>query len=271
MIIAIGFFIGALLGLTGAGGSIFAVPLLMILLGLKPTEAMGIALGAVSASALLGALAQRKHVLWLPALLLAVSGAIFAPVGKYISLIINDHVLIYGFTAIALIIAIRMLHQSMIKPEWSQHIRAHIPEHISMQQATTCRLSPTGQFQLKPRCLSGLVIGGSMIGLASGMFGVGGGFLIVPLLLFLSAIPMPIAVATSLAIITLVSGSGFIAHIVLSDLNTEYLVETLIGASIGMLITQRFSKYIAGPRLQQIFAVLLIFVSLIFLIKNIFN
>jgi len=54
MSIIIGFIIGSVLGLTGAGGSIFAVPLLILLLNLAPSEAMGIGLGAVMASAMLG-------------------------------------------------------------------------------------------------------------------------------------------------------------------------------------------------------------------------
>ncbi len=269
MIYVIGFFIGSLLGLTGAGGSIFAVPLLIIILGLSPVNAMGVALGAVAASALLGSVAQRHHVLWLPSLILASGGVIFAPIGKYLSLHVSDNVLVLGFTAIAIIIALRMLRQSIVQPQSSAHVRASIPSSSQPSHFVACRLSPTGQFQLKPRCLSGLVLGGSVIGFASGLFGVGGGFLIVPMLLFLSSLSMVVAIATSLAAITLISSAGLVAHLWLSEFSSnDLLVKILLGATIGMLVSQRISRFIAGPVLQKIFSILLILISLMLLAQH---
>ena len=269
MIYAIGFFIGSLLGLTGAGGSIFAVPLLIIVLGLSPANAMGVALGAVSASALLGTIAQRHHVLWLPAIILAGGGAIFAPIGKYLSLHIADSLLVLGFAVIALLIAVRMLRQSIIQPQSSGHVRASMPASAHQNHFVACRLSPTGQFQLKPRCLSGLIVGGGVIGFSSGLFGVGGGFLIVPMLLFLSSLSMVAAIATSLAAITLISGSGFVAHLWLSEFSSsDLLIKILLGAVAGMLVSQRISRFIAGPILQKIFSILLIVISLMLLAQH---
>lgn len=264
MSIVIGLIIGAVLGLTGAGGSIFAVPLLILLLGLAPADAMGIALAAVSVSAFLGSVAQRKDIVWLPALALALSGAVAAPFGKYLSTMLNDSLLVIGFAAIALAIATRMLLQSLNQPESANYVRALIPEEPEPSTPLACKLSPTGQFQLKPRCLSGLFIGGSLIGIASGLFGVGGGFLIIPLLLFLSSLTMPKSIATSLATITFISGSGFIAHIALSGASNNesmnLLPMVLIGATVGMLLSQGFARLLAGPRLQQIFSILLVLV-----------
>jgi uncharacterized membrane protein YfcA len=74
------------------------------------------------------------------------------------------------------------------------------------------------QFELRPRCVSGLLVGGATVGLLSGLFGVGGGFLIVPLLLALSPISMAQAVSTSLIIIAVISGSSFISHLTMDQL-----------------------------------------------------
>jgi uncharacterized membrane protein YfcA len=74
MLLLIGTLIGLVLGLTGAGGSVFAVPMLMLLAGLPMTSAVGISLGAVAASSFYGSLRtlcnqkRRATVLWLPGL-----------------------------------------------------------------------------------------------------------------------------------------------------------------------------------------------------------
>ncbi|MBL4868452.1 MAG: TSUP family transporter [Pseudomonadales bacterium] len=70
--VLIGSIIGLVLGLTGAGGSVFAVPLLMLMLSLPVADAMGVALGAVSITALYGVIIRwrKRQFLFLPALLL---------------------------------------------------------------------------------------------------------------------------------------------------------------------------------------------------------
>jgi uncharacterized membrane protein YfcA len=131
-----------------------------------------------------------------------------------------------------------------------------------------CKLSTSGQFQLRPRCLSGLIIGGALVGLLSGLFGVGGGFLIVPLLLILSPISMAHAVSTSLLIIAVISSSGFISHLALSTSNDWQLLGLAAsGGVLGMIIGQAISHKITGARLQQIFAVSLLIVSLVTLLR----
>ncbi|WP_096086287.1 sulfite exporter TauE/SafE family protein [Agaribacterium haliotis] len=269
MSILIGLLIGALLGLTGAGGSIFAVPLLILLLGLPANDAMAIALAAVAASALIGVVVQRRSVLWWPALFLAAGGMLSAPLGKCLAGKLDENWLIAGFSLLAISIAIRMLRQVQTDPASTSHVRAASDKDTNGEQAMACRMSPSGQFQLKPRCISGLLIGGLSIGLASGLFGVGGGFLIVPLFLFLSAIPMQRAVATSLASIVLISSAGFISHVYFEGSKGLVLALPIIAAAIaGMLASVGFARFIAGPALQKGFACLLILVSLVLAAKQ---
>ena len=138
-----------------------------------------------------------------------------------------------------------------------------------------CRLSQTGQFELRPRCVSGLLMGGLVVGLLSGLFGVGGGFLIVPLLLALSAVSMSQAVSTSLMMIALISSSGFISHLLLganlepADSN-QWITLGLVAAGgvAGMVLGQAVSHKIANALLQKIFAVSLIIVCIITLVRN---
>lgn len=86
MLLIIGMIIGLALGLTGAGGSVFAVPLLMLLAGMPMADAVGISLGAVAASTIYSSLRnlvqkQSAPLLWQPGVILAGAGALTAPLG----------------------------------------------------------------------------------------------------------------------------------------------------------------------------------------------
>ena len=268
MVLLIGLFIGMVLGLTGAGGSVLAVPMLILFLGVSATDAMGVALGAVAASAAYGVILQRKNVLWVPALALALGGMLTAPLGKYVALMVADLYLLIAFSALAFFIALRMWRQATLNPEQTQVLRAgHSPGDNA---PLLCRLSTTGQFQLRPKCISGLIVGGLVIGFVSGLLGVGGGFLIIPVLLFLSQISMARAVASSLLAIALISSSGFISHLILKGIPTEVsLLHILLASLVGMLLSQWLSRFIAGPMLQKTFAITLILISVVTVIQAI--
>ena len=268
MLFAIGMGIGLLLGLTGAGGSVFAVPLLVMLAGLPMPEAVGISLGAVAASTLYGSLSNGKNgrILWLPGMVLAMSGALTAPLGKYLGTLVPELWLTLGFSLLAGVIALRMGWQARHQPEHSRIVRGASFAQVSAP-SLVCKLSSTGQFELKPRCLSRLVLGGAGVGVLSGLFGVGGGFLIVPLLIALSGVTIAQAVSTSLLIITLISGSGFVSHLLLSPhLPWAHLAWVTAGGVLGMFAGQHLSKKLAGPRLQQLFALGLMLMAIFFVV-----
>ncbi|HNG59940.1 MAG TPA: sulfite exporter TauE/SafE family protein [Cellvibrionaceae bacterium] len=265
MLLLIGLAIGLILGLTGAGGSVFAVPLLMLLAGTPMLEATGIALGAVAAASLFGSLRNRASgmILWVPGLLLAATGMLSAPIGKWLALQTPPQVLILSFNALAVLIALRMGYSAAVNPEQAQVVRASVHPPVAPGGAL-CPLSPSGQFQLRLPCVSGLLMGGALVGLLSGLLGVGGGFLIVPLLLALSPIGMPQAVSTSLVVITLVSSAGFISHLTLHQpLDWSLLGLITLGSLLGMALSQGLAKKIANARLQKLFAASLIAVALI--------
>ena len=263
MLLLIGLIIGLVLGLTGAGGSVFAVPLLMLMGGLSMGDAVGISLGAVAASTLYGSIRnwRGKKILWAPGVILAATGALTAPFGKWLGMQTPELWLLTGFNLLAMIIAVRMWISAARTPERARVVRAG---NFSAEPSPglLCNLSKTGQFELRPRCVSGLVLGGILVGLLSGLFGVGGGFLIVPLLLALSPISMAQAVSTSLIIIAAVSGSGFISHVAMNP-HSDWAVLGLVvtGGVLGMMLGQAISHKIANARLQKLFAICLIAIS----------
>jgi uncharacterized membrane protein YfcA len=273
VLLLIGLCIGLVLGLTGAGGSVFAVPLLLLLGGMSMADATGISLGAVAVTTIYASVRNTfsrtvpSVLLWKPGLILAVSGALTAPVGKWLGMQISELWLISSFSLLAVIVALRMWINAQKNPASALVVRAGnfadvpSPDHL-------CNLNPTGQFELRPRCVSGLLIGGLVVGILSGLFGVGGGFLIVPLLLALSAVTMAQAVSTSLLIIALISSSGFISHLLLSETQYwQWLLLVAAGGVLGMIIGQAISHKIANVLLQKIFAVSLLIVAAITLVR----
>ena len=266
MLLIIGIVIGLLLGLTGAGGSVFAVPLLIMLGGVSIHQAVTLSLAAVAAVTMYGSARNfnNQTILWKPAALLAISGMLAAPFGQMLAMWLSETLLVGGFSLLAVIIAIRMWITATTMPEASKVVRS---SHLSLQNSNgmLCKFSPTGEFQLRPRCMSGLLLGGFMVGLLSGLFGVGGGFLIIPLLLLLSQVSMIQAVSTSLVVIALISSTGFISHIALGEINYlpfESLTWLVVGGLAGMYVGQLISHKIANALLQKIFAIGLLLMAI---------
>lgn len=255
---AVGILIGAVLGLTGAGGSVLAVPLLLFLLQLEPAAATGLALGVVAASSAYGAVQRIRHreVLWIPALLFGATGAVFAPPGRWLASQVPAAWLLAGFALLSLLIAARMLQQSIRHPEAAQIVRAG-DNVTAPAEPLLCRLSDSGHFDWRLRCMAGLAGGGVLTGLLSGFFGVGGGFLIVPFLNQLNAVSMRNAVATSLVIIAAISASGFVAHIAVQPVDSATLALLAAGGITGMALGSVLARRLAGVHLQRLFALVI--------------
>lgn len=263
LLLTMGILIGAVLGLTGAGGSVLAVPLLLLLLHLDPVAATGLALGVVAASSAYGAIQRIRHgeILWIPALLFGATGAVFAPPGRLLASHLSPDSLLAGFGVLSVIIAGRMAWQSIEHPELATVVRASRGD--GAPEPLLCQLSETGRFDWRLRCMAGLAGGGVITGLLSGLFGVGGGFLIVPFLNQLNGVSMRHAVATSLVIIAAIAGSGFIAHISTYSVDWAQLVQLALGGIAGMALGSALARWLAGVHLQQLFAVTIVLMAVL--------
>ncbi len=258
----VGLLVGLVLGATGAGGSIFAVPLFIIFLDLSANDAMGVALGAVSTAALVGILMRnnRQDLAWKPGLLLAISGAMTAPIGRWLGSQIDETLLLSGFSLLACILALRMWLQASTDPSATYAVRGDIQSaHPDLETHSTSKPASNSDATTKQMRSTGLIASGLVIGMLSGLFGVGGGFLIVPLLTLVTAMAIKKAVGTSLIVISLVSAAGFITHLLTTaqaePIPTEILLYTCSGSIIGIISGTLLCHKISGPKLQKLFAV----------------
>lgn len=120
------------------------------------------------------------------------------------------------------------------------------------------------------RCTSRAVPVGLGVGFLTGLFGVGGGFLIVPALVLLLGVEMSAAIGTSLVIVTANSSSGLLAY--LGDLSLDWRITAVFTATAigGSLIAGRYGKHVDTTRLQKWFAYLIFAVAAFVLIEVIF-
>ena len=268
----IGTAVGLVLGLTGAGGSLFAVPLLMLGLGLGATEATGLALGAVASSALWGVFQRlnRKEVVWLPALVLAAGGGLMAPLGRWLAGMTAEIWLLVGFSLLVLVVAASMWRQAQREPDRVRVTRATGRSGSVVENgAALCQFSASGRLELGLRCLGGIVMGGLIAGLLSGLFGVGGGFVIVPLLILATGLSMTQAVATSLVVIAIIGSVGFASHLWLgSHVDLDLLALLATGGVAGMVLGSALARRLAGPNLQKLFVVLMLLLTAASLAKS---
>lgn len=256
--IALGVAVGLVLGLTGAGGSILAVPLLMAGLGWTLPQAAPVALLAVATAAAIGTVGAWRHELvrYRAAMLMAALGFVTAPLGIWLAQGMPLWWLNAGFALILIIVAGRMFMQARTTPEETAVVRAATEGQAG---AAVCRLNPaTGRLSWTSPCAGALAATGAATGLVSGLLGVGGGFIIVPALRRLTQLNMHAAVGTSLMVIALVSAAG-VAGALLHGIAMPWDVALpfVAGAVIGMLAGRLVAPRIAGPALQQGFAVLM--------------
>jgi uncharacterized membrane protein YfcA len=231
---------GVILGLTGAGGAIIAVPLLVFGLQLLVTQAAPIALLAVSVSASIGALLALKQgkVRYRAAAFIAFTGALASPAGIYIARQIPDAALRLLFAAVLGYIAVRTFRRS----------ESDSAKAIPSLPATPCQLDDfSGRLIWDARCARSLALSGIAVGFLSGLLGVGGGFIIVPALQKATSLHMSSIVPTSLAVIAMVSGAGAFSAMVAGSMNWPIALPFVAGAVTAMLMASRFADNFTNP------------------------
>jgi uncharacterized protein len=231
-------FVGLSLGMLGGGGSILAVPMLVYVMSIPAGTAVPMALPVVGIAAGAGAIARwRRGELQLSTFALFAACAMGASyLAARLGVGIPDRTRILMFGGVMLLAAIAM---------WRRGSRT--------AAATPHAARPA--YQVIPVALA--------VGTLTGILGVGGGFLIVPALVGVLALPMAQATATSLAVIALntaAAGVGFLSKHVEIDLPLTAFVTlaALVGMAIGLRLAPRFS----AASLARAFAVLLVVLAL---------
>ena len=259
--VIIGIVVGLALGLSGSGGSIFAIPLLIYVAGVPPLEAITISLVAVTVMSLIGTISASYHQLieYRAGLIFAAGGMAASPAGIHLAHSIDEALLLHAFSillvAIALLMALRAQHA---KAETDDLLPRGIDDSRAVCRFQTGSDGQPRRLSLSAPCSIALTLCGLGTGLLSGLFGVGGGFVIVPALTSLSQLGIHRAVATSMFVITLIGCTALTSALISGrsiPLTTTALF--LTGGIVGTLTGRQLSSRVRGPILQRIFAALL--------------
>ena len=262
MSLILGILAGLVLGLTGAGGAIFGVPLLMFGLDWPLTRAAPVALLGVACAAGVGSYIawRNKYLRYRAAALMAVLGAIGAPLGLRLADQTPHGTLSLLFAGVLIVVSVRMLRQ----PSSSAELPLSQPHDEIPVSEAVCKLdSSTGRILWTRPCTLVISAVGAVTGFLSGLLGVGGGFIIVPSLRAVTELTMQAAVATSLLVVGLNSLSTVIGALFLGrEIPMMVAVPFVAGNLAGMLLGRWLMPHIGGRRLQIGFAVLMLLVAI---------
>ena len=248
--IPFGLAIGLSLGMLGGGGSVLAVPVLVYVLGQSVHEATTASLVVVTAGALAGGAGHHRigRVCWRHAGIFSAAALPGVIAGTAAGDAVGDTTLIVTFAVIMLLAAVGM---------WR---RASGESPVASGDASAADVRASG---LCPPLKAARDIGAGLgVGLLTGFFGVGGGFLIVPTLAIALAFSMRLAVSTSLAIITITSVFGLAAHLGVGRDVDPAITAAMAGAcALGAYLGAGAASRIPARRLGQAFAGLVALVA----------
>jgi uncharacterized membrane protein YfcA len=242
-----GGFAGFSLGLIGGGGSVLAVPLLIYFVGMKDAHlAIGTSALAVSLNALTSLIphARAGHVRWRSAAVFAVTGIVGAFGGSTLGKILEGPKLLFLFALVMMAVAVLML-----RPRTARGGEA---EDLCLRR-------------LVPLAATGVLTGG-----LSGFFGIGGGFLIVPGLVFATGMPIIEAIGTSLVSVwafgLTTAGNYALSGYVDWAIALDFIAGGVAGGWGGMLAAKRLSR--SRQALNIVFAVVVFSVGVYMLVRN---
>lgn len=229
--------IGAVLGLIGAGGAVVAVPAFIYLFGFSPLEATTASLAVVAVSAASGSIPRfRLHQVHLrQALLFWGLGIIGTFAGARLATVIPELVIVAGFAVVMLGAALAMWRKSS-------------------------SVESSGPTTTAPWLLPVVAVA---IGLMTGIFGVGGGFLIVPALVLVFGFPFAIATGTSLVVVALNSVTALVfKYDTWGQIPWQIPLLVIVGGLVGSVAASTLNTGIPQRLLERAFAVLLVILAL---------
>ncbi len=251
--------IGVSLGLIGGGGSILTVPVMVYLFGVQPLLATSYSLFIVGFTSLIGAFKYyRLGLINMKAALFfgAASVATVFITRKFIVPAVPAEIMSIGsFTISEPFLTMMLFGLLMLLASFSM-IKSKTAEK-SEKECSNC---------IRFFRLSGY---GISIGLITGLLGAGGGFLLIPALVFFIGLPMKQAIGTSLLIIALNSLIGFIGDLGHFEIDWAFLLAVSLMAAIGIFIGGSLSKKLNSQKLKKGFGFFVLIMGLYIIIKEI--
>jgi uncharacterized membrane protein YfcA len=249
----VGFLIGGLLGALGGGGSVLAVPVLVFIAGQEPSAATTTSLLVVGAASVVGAVGHHRQgrVRIGPGLLFGSTGIGGSVAGSALNRRLDGDVLLLAFSALVLIAAWRIVTGCLSCARVGEPGAAGGDANPAVAAVT----------RTPRRRRPAMVAAGTFVGLLTGLFGVGGGFVIVPTLTLVLGFAMPEAIGTSLVVIAVNTAFALAARLggpIDWGTSVLFAAAAIPGVAVGTRVADRLD----AAALQRLFAALLVAVAL---------
>jgi len=249
----LGFLTGIVASLTGVGGGVFIVPILTILYSFDIKLAIGTSLTTIIFTAVASALnyARQKRIYYKTGLILAITTMPGSYLGANILKILASSWVSIIFGLFLIFVALRMIIGS--NSFKSREGAKTIQQSVARSDTELVRSGKT------------IIMGAGLSffgGLASGLLGIGGGALIVPIMTLVMRMPIHFATATSMFNMIFTSTSGVTQHFLANNINFESAVLLALGSVFGAQVGAYASKKISSKNLRRVFGMLLIIVSI---------
>lgn len=268
----VGVLIGIASGLLGIGGGTVMVPIFRLAFGMSATVSTATSLFAIIPTSISGAISHVKGKTCIPALGIAagLGGACLSPVGVWLAQLSPDWLVMLAAALIIGYSAINMFKKAFKVPRAGQPAAgvdaAAAASLTSSGDAAAAAPTADDSSLSRKQLLQGAAIG-LVAGLASGYVGVGGGFIMVPLMLSIIGIPMRKASGTSLIAVMILAIPGVIEQGIIGNINYLAGIAIVIGTIPGAVIGARLVTKVPERTLRLLFGCFLI-VAAVMLVLN---
>lgn len=282
-----GIFVGVMSGLLGVGGGTIMVPIFRLAFGMSPIASTATSLFAIIPTSISGVATHVRGRTCIPKLgvALGIGGAIMSPVGVWLASISPDWAVILVAALVIGFSAYKMFRKALKAPQASSRKKAAAGRNATGDGAAASAAgngaapaaaganpgstaSAADPFQLGRReYLIGAAIG-LIAGLASGYVGVGGGFIMVPMMLAFLSVPMTLASGTSLIAIMILAVPGVIEQAIFGNINYLAGIAVVVGTIPGAVIGARLIKVIPERQLRFLFGCFLLIAAVMLMLNE---
>ncbi|MEM2928791.1 MAG: sulfite exporter TauE/SafE family protein [Nitrososphaerota archaeon] len=261
--------IGIISSLTGIGGGSFIVPILIMFFNISTHKAIGTSLLIVIFTAISSTFAyyKQKRIDYKSGLYLIIGTIPGALIGAYLTNFFSSKELALLFGFFLIFISFRIIYKAFKKNEYDKNYKGKEIKNKKYYSYVEIIDSKGEVFKYYANIPFGILFS-IFAGISSGMFGVGGGALAVPIMHIIVGMPMHIAIATSMFIMIFTSFSGVIGHILLGNILVELAMPLCIGIIFGTQVGALIARKLKARILEIIFGLILIIISLNLILKN---
>ena len=261
--VALGLLVGSSLGALGGGGSTLAVPILVFVAGLQAQDATTASLLVVGVASAVGVVSHHRNgnVRLGAGLAFGAAGIVGSRIGVLINRSLDEDLLLIAFAILIAFVAVRMYRSVDPQPRPDDGSGDGTADPVtsvgSVAVASKQRVRSKAELDLSVTALAKLAGAATTVGLLTGLFGVGGGFAVVPALTLLLKFPAKEAIGTSLVVI--VVNAAIALAMRAGDIGVDWAVVApfLATVTIGVVVGTRVAHDIDADRLTRAFAFML--------------